>query len=122
MVQHRVRGLHLLCSKCGCFGHIARNYATPPVKTKDSGTIASKDANKTGGMKPTVEETVTRASQSTWEAAVDVGSVTNQGDQTMKYGENHGDQSMKEGENHGTIVKDIKCINTADGNWLIMEK
>ncbi|XP_057451867.1 uncharacterized protein LOC130743650 [Lotus japonicus] len=106
-------GLHLLCSTCGCYGHMTRNCTQPVPQSKateHTATTSSGNAEKvcTAAMAaakiPGAAETLAAAAE-TLEAANFVG-----------------DKAMMEGVISGPVIKPIQCPETAHGDWLVVEK
>ncbi|XP_057422339.1 uncharacterized protein LOC130716152 [Lotus japonicus] len=92
-------GLHLLCSKCGCYGHLARTCTGKPVKQPAS---QSKPTANTAPDTPVA-------------AAASPGSQGQQG--TLE-----SDHQMSDGKDTGVIGATIEYPPAAHGDWMLVTK
>ncbi|XP_057442695.1 uncharacterized protein LOC130734343 [Lotus japonicus] len=106
-------GLHLLCHKCGCYGHLARNCTAPPLPkqpqgqaTNGSASIAAMAEQVSDLSHETLASSNLAAGVAPATASATLAPVT--------------DAIM--GAISGHSIPDIKCPDLAHGDWLIVDK
>ncbi|XP_057452137.1 uncharacterized protein LOC130743944 [Lotus japonicus] len=92
-------GLHLLCSNCGCYGHLARQCTGTPVPQPQTRTQTATTVS------PTATATVAATTQDTRQGT------------TLEP-----DQQMTEGVDPGVKVARINCPESAHGDWMSVTK
>ncbi|XP_057443947.1 uncharacterized protein LOC130736117 [Lotus japonicus] len=100
--------LHLLCSHCGCYGHMARQCANPPQPVAPDSTPAvvttpatTTEIQAQGSQQENVQPTVMDAVNAQGTMSVDGGGI------------------------NGAAIKPVKSIPltvTAHGEWLVVDK
>ncbi|XP_057451967.1 uncharacterized protein LOC130743755 [Lotus japonicus] len=103
-------GLHLLCSHCGCYGHLARNCTNPQQRAPPA------PINMPAPITTPEKETSAAAEQGQGESQASAEPVTQGGIIAP------GDTVMNAGANHQPSIKPLPCPPTAHGDWLVVDK
>ncbi|XP_057419082.1 uncharacterized protein LOC130713325 [Lotus japonicus] len=116
-------GLHLLCRRCGCYGHLARNCTTPQ-REENTSPMAAQATNAAAHLQGDAADT------STLRVAVDkglgaVGQSQMAAEETLDaIGQTAMDTSATPAVTPAAIPAKpaIKCPEHAHGEWLVVEK
>ncbi|XP_057458265.1 uncharacterized protein LOC130749016 [Lotus japonicus] len=106
-------GLHLLCRKCGCYGHLTRNCTTTVSKEPSSnGEKEATAMNPNAGKTPTETEGATPSmdQQNSTPETLNVTAAN-----VMQESEDPAKKCAK-------VKSQLKCPYHAHGDWLVVEK